>query len=327
MDAVNSDSMSLDSFKNMVEENIEQLVLSKMASKIDKPVMSIAREVLMGGGKRYRPMLSILAYSASGGSDVGECMDLALSAELIHTATLVHDDVYDQSKMRRGKPTIHSSYGMAHAIITGDYLFSLGFELGAKYEERIVGQVRESCAGIASGEILQFHHINDLSTSPEDYYEIIDGKTARPFASGCSSAAMVASAAEEKIQALWGYGMELGRAFQLVDDLLDLIGDETIGKPRGTDVHEGKMTLPIIYALTMLHGPERSQLRDVLRNFSNDRLSELCELLERSGSFGYSKILISNHVQRSLDFLEPLDDSEAKELLKEIAMISKSRTA
>ncbi|MEC7757284.1 MAG: polyprenyl synthetase family protein, partial [Candidatus Thermoplasmatota archaeon] len=90
MDAVNSDSMSLDSFKNMIEENIEQLVLSKMASKIDKPVMSIAREVLMGGGKRYRPMLSILAYSASGGSDVGECMDLALSAELIHTATLVH---------------------------------------------------------------------------------------------------------------------------------------------------------------------------------------------------------------------------------------------
>tara|TARA_B100001029_G_C14967397_1_gene398131 strand:- start:315 stop:1004 length:690 start_codon:yes stop_codon:yes gene_type:complete len=229
--------------------------------------------------------------------------------------------------MRRGKPTIHSSYGMAHAIITGDYLFSLGFELGAKYEERIVGQVRESCAGIASGEILQFHHINDLSTSPEDYYEIIDGKTARPFASGCSSAAMVASASEEKIQALWGYGMELGRAFQLVDDLLDLIGDETIGKPRGTDVHEGKMTLPIIYALTMLHGPERSQLRDVLTNFSNDRLSELCELLEMAGSFEYSKILISNHVQRSLDFLESLHESEAKELLMEIAMISKSRTA
>ena len=223
-------SMTLDSIKDFVEDSIEELVLEKMSSRLDKPVMSIASDVLLGGGKRYRPILVILSYKAAGGSNHREALDLALSSELIHTATLVHDDVYDQSKMRRGKPTIHSTHGTSHAIITGDYLFTLGFEFGARYDERIVGRVRDACAGIASGEILQFEHINDLNTRPEDYYAIIDGKTAGPFAAGCSSAAMIAGSSEEVSDALWGYGMELGRAFQLVDDILDLAGGDLIGE-------------------------------------------------------------------------------------------------
>lgn len=319
-------SMTLDSIKDFVEDSIEELVLEKMSSRLDKPVMSIASDVLLGGGKRYRPILVILSYKAAGGSNHREALDLALSSELIHTATLVHDDVYDQSKMRRGKPTIHSTHGTSHAIITGDYLFTLGFEFGARYDERIVGRVRDACAGIASGEILQFEHINDLNTRPEDYYAIIDGKTAGPFAAGCSSAAMIADSSEEVSDALWGYGMELGRAFQLVDDILDLAGGDLIGKPRGTDVHEGKMTLPIIYGLTMLHGTNRDQLKDVLTNFGDDRLQELVELLEKAGSFEYAKLLVSNHVERALDHIEVLPDSEEKEMLTEIALISESRT-
>ena len=186
--------------------------------------------------------------------------------------------------------------------------------------------MRDACAGIASGEILQFEHIHDLNTRPEDYYAIIDGKTAGPFAAGCSSAAMIAGSSEEVSDALWGYGMELGRAFQLVDDILDLVGDDFIGKPRGTDVHEGKMTLPIIYALTMLHGTDRDQLKDVLTNFGDDRLHELVELLKQAGSFEYAKLLVSNHVERALGHIERLPDSEEKEMLTEIALISKSRT-
>ncbi len=319
-------SMTLDSIKNFVEDSIEELVLEKMSSHLDKPVMSIARDVLLGGGKRYRPILVILSYKAAGGDDHTEALDLALSSELIHTATLVHDDVYDQSKMRRGKPTIHSTHGTSHAIISGDYLFTLGFEFGAKYDENVIGRVRDACAGIASGEILQFEHIHDLNTRPEDYYAIIDGKTAGPFAAACSSAAMIAGSSEEVSDALWGYGMELGRAFQLVDDILDLVGDDFIGKPRGTDVHEGKMTLPIIYALTMLHGSDRDQLKDVLTNFGDDRLHELVELLKQAGSFEYAKLLVSNHVERALGHIEKLPDSEEKEMLTEIALISESRT-
>jgi len=326
MEAENVESMTLDSIKNFVEEAIEELVLRKMSSPHDQPVMSIAREVLLGGGKRYRPILAILSYKAAGGKNRKEVLDLALSSELIHTATLVHDDVYDQSKMRRGKPTIHSTHGISHAIISGDYLFALGFEFGAKYDERVVGEIRDGCAGIASGEIRQFEHIRDLNTSPEDYYEIIDGKTAGPFSGGCICAAMIAGSDKKISEALGSYGIELGRAFQLVDDILDLIGDDHIGKPRGTDVHEGKMTLPIIYALTMLHGTDREHLKDVLTNFADDRLHELVELLERAESFEYAKLLVSNHVERALSHLETLPDSDEKELLKEIAMISKSRT-
>ncbi len=326
MEADNVESMTLDSIKNLIEEAIEELVLKKISSPIDQPVMSIAREVLLGGGKRYRPILAILSYKVAGGEDQREVLDLALSSELIHTATLVHDDVYDQSKMRRGKPTIHSTHGTSHAIISGDYLFALGFEFGAKYDKRVVGSIRDGCAGIASGEIRQFEHIHDLNTSPEDYYEIIDGKTAGPFASGCSCAAMIAGSSKEISDALYDYGMELGRAFQLVDDILDLVGDDLIGKPRGTDVHEGKMTLPIIYALTMLHGIDREHLKDILTNFGDDRLHELVELLERAGSFEYAKLLISNHVERALNHIETLPDTVEKDLLREIAMISESRT-
>ncbi|MBV43500.1 MAG: hypothetical protein CMA54_01780 [Euryarchaeota archaeon] len=325
MSVMQSGAVPLESYKDMIDGEIERLVLERLSSPRDQPAMGLAREVLLAGGKRYRPMLGLIAYEAAGGEDVGNVMDFALSAELIHTATLVHDDVYDRSKMRRGKPTIHASHGIPHAIIAGDYLFALGFELGARHESRIIDLVSASCARVASGEILQLEHIRDLSTQPENYYEIIDGKTAGPFATACSCAAIVADH-EEFVEPMWNYGMEMGRAFQLVDDLLDLIGDESTGKPRGTDVLEGKMTLPIIHALTVTHGADRDQLADVLTNYNDSRLRELTDLLERAGSFDYSQLLISNHIERALESLSSLPDSGAKGLLIDFAEMSRSRT-
>jgi len=326
MGVMQSDVVSFESYKIKIEDEIERLVLERMSSPGEQPAMALARDVLLAGGKRYRPILGILTYEACGGKEVDKVMDFALSAELIHTATLVHDDVYDGSKMRRGKPTIHASHGISHAIIAGDYLFALGFELGARHEQKIIDMVSASCARVASGEILQLEHIGDLSTKPEDYYEIIDGKTAGPFATACSCTAIVTGSDEEIVETMWNYGKEMGRAFQLVDDLLDLVGDEQTGKPRGTDVHEGKMTLPIIHALTVMHGADREQLADVLTNFNDSRLRELTDLLERAGSLGYSRLLISNHVERALDNLEPLPDSDAKRMLIDFAEMSRSRT-
>ena len=326
MSVLYSNKRSIESIRGVVEGALEELILKRMSAASDQTLMTLAKEVLLAGGKRFRPIVGILAFEASGGEDRGEILDLALSSELIHTATLVHDDINDQAKTRRGQPTIHATHGTAHAIIAGDYLFALGFELGARYNSKVVDMVGASCVQVASGELLQFKHIGDLSTKPEDYYSIIDGKTAGPFATGCSCAAIVAGASEEDVEAMWGYGMELGRAFQLVDDLLDLTGDESIGKPRGSDVYEGKMTLPIIYALTTLYGADREQLADILTNFSDYRLSELTELLDRAGSFQYARMLISNHVERALENLSRLSDSNAKELLIEIAKKSESRT-
>ncbi len=310
--------------RDVIDEALENLVQDRLTGT-DAPAMSLASDILLAGGKRYRPILTLLAFEAAGGEDESEVLDLALAAELIHTATLVHDDIYDQSKTRMGKPTLHSTHGVSHGIIAGDYLFVMGFGLGGRYDEPIVTRMADTCANIASGELLQFAHIGDLATTPEDYYAIIDGKTAGPFATACACAGMVARSSAADVAALEEYGWEVGRAFQLVDDLLDLTGDVSMGKPRGTDVHEGKMTLPLIHALTMLHGVEREQLADVLQNFSDDRWGELTALLESSGSFDYARQLIENHIDRALNSLDLLPRSDAKRLLAEVAKRSGSR--
>ena len=251
-------------------------------------------------------------------------MDLALSAELIHTATLIHDDIYDQSRFR-GRPTIHSSHGLAHAIIAGDYLFALGFSKGGRYDMDVVDMIASSCTNIARGELQQFNHIGDLTTHTRRLLLYHRRKNRWSVRHRNCMSCLVAGASKEVSEMMYDFGTEFGRAFQLVDDLFDLTGDPEMGKPRGTDVHEGKMTLPIIHALTILHGSEREHLADVLNNFSDDRWNELTTLLEISGSFSYTRQLIQNHVDRALEIISNLPSSDAKDLISEVALISRNR--
>ena len=223
-----------------------------------------------------------------------------------------------EQSSRRGVQTLHEKHGLDHAIIGGDFLFVMGFGIGGRYDEQIVRIMADTCAAIASGELKQLQHVSDLSTTPEDYYEIVRGKTAGPFSSACECAAIIAGASESEIESMREFGMELGIAFQLVDDLLDLTGDERMGKPRGTDVHEGKMTLPIIHALTLLHGDARRKLADVLGEFHDERWDELEELLESGDSFGYCNILIHNHLDRALEHLHRFPESEVRDVLESI---------
>ena len=317
-------SANLDRRRDAIEEALEEFVQLRMAGS-EAPAMRLASDILLAGGKRYRPIIAILAFEAAGGDDSSKVMKLAMATEIIHTATLVHDDIYDQSKVRRGKPTLHTSIGLPQAIIAGDYLFALGFGLGGRHDNQVVDRVAEACGRIATGELQQLEHIGNLATTPEDYYSIVDGKTAFPFASGCWGAAVIAKAPEATVTALELFGMEFGRAFQMVDDLLDLIGEPSMGKPRGADVHDGKMTLPIIHALTMLHGVERERLADVLQNFSDERWEELIELLNSAESLDYVKQLIENHVERAMEALETLPRTEARDMMFELVKISESR--
>ena len=300
-----------------IEEALETLVESSMEGSTGL-AMELIQEILLAGGKRIRPVLTLLAYELAGGDDLSEVMDFAIATELIHTATLIHDDIYDGAKLRRGVQTLHEKHGLDRAIIGGDFLFVLGFGLGGRYDETIVRIMAQTCTNIAAGEIKQLQHIGDLSTTPEDYYEIVRGKTAGPFSSACECAARIAGSNPEKISALRDFGMELGIAFQLVDDLLDLTGDERMGKPRGTDVHEGKMTLPLIHSLTLLHGDSRRQLADVLSNFRDDRWDELEILIEQSDSFSYCRLLIQNHLERALEHLTIFENHEVRSVLEEI---------
>ena len=309
-----------------VQGIVEKALIEYVDERSEDPAMKYAKDILLAGGKRFRPVLGCLAYEAAGATLDDKMLRTALSAEIIHTATLVHDDIYDQAKLRRGRPTLHSQHGIAHGIISGDYLFTLGYWLGAEQGPEVIKVLAETCIGLANGELLQFDHIGDLGTSPEDYYRIIDGKTAGPIAGGCKVAGMVANADQEIVEALESFGWEVGSAFQMVDDLLDLTGNPRMGKPRGTDIYEGKMTLPIIHALTTLHGNNRENLEDVLMDFSEDRWDELIELLEVSGSIGYVRSLIDSHIQRAVESLAILPNSGQIELMIEFARKSALRS-
>lgn len=281
-------------------------------------VAELCASMLLAGGKRLRPLLILLAHEIAGGEDVEEVMPLALAFEMIHTATLVHDDINDEASLRRGVETIHTRAGLAKAVIAGDWLFVQGFGLGGRYDENIVRLMAKCCADIAVAEFHQLDHVLNLATSPEDYLSIVRGKTAGPFAAGCHAAGLVAGLTEQQAAGLGRFGMELGIAFQLVDDLLDLRGDERMGKPRGADVLEGKMTLPLIHALTLSHGKERQRLAQLIESFSDEHFEELMQLLDRSSSLTYAEILVKTHLERAILELDAFPESQAKSLMLHI---------
>ncbi len=316
----------LAAMRESIDAEIEELVA--LHSQQYGEVAIEAGKILLAGGKRLRPIIAKLAFQIAGGTDMSKIRLTALSSEYIHTATLVHDDINDESLTRRGLPTMHSVTGQAKGIIGGDWLFVQGFALGGMVcNSDVVRVISDCCANIASAEFSQLDHVLDLSTSPEDYLEIVKGKTAGPFGAACEAAAYIADASDEDRIALKNFGMQLGIAYQLVDDLLDINGDERMGKPRGADVYEGKMTLPLIHALTILHGEERVRLSEVIRNFDDSLFDELISLLEMAGSIEYANILIDNHIDRARTNLDVFPESEAKSLILTVLDMVKKRNS
>ncbi len=315
-------SAGLETLRDLIEVSLEEMISSRIESG---EVVELSGKMLLSGGKRLRPLMMCLSYQLSGGKDISEIMPLAMAFEFLHTATLVHDDINDGATHRRGIPTIHEVAGLSKAIIAGDWLFVQGYALGGQYNQEIVSTIANCCSSIAVSEFSQIDHIQNLKTSPEDYLKIVKGKTAGPFGSGCKSAGIVANAKKEQVKALETFGIEIGIAYQLVDDLLDLLGDESIGKPRGSDVIEGKMTLPIIHSLTLSHGKDRQRLAEIINSFDDSKFDELTELLDKSDSFNYTKILIRNHFDRAMQQLDCFGDSEAKNLLQSVAEYATTR--
>jgi len=301
-----------------LQERVNLLLEGHLDRQIEKGAGEVAIEskrVVMAGGKRLRPVIMILAYHACGGKIDDDILPLAIAFELIHTATLVHDDIYDDAEKRRGVETIHAAKGLAKGVIAGDWLFVQGFGLGGKYQEEIVNLVSEYCSNIAQSEFLQIDRVMDLKTSPEDYLSIVIGKTAGPFAAACKAASILAgNSIEQQIQ-METFGKEIGIAFQLVDDLLDIRGDERMGKPRGADIHEGKMTLPLIHSLTLSHGERRARLAHLIEHFEDQYFDELITLLSASDSLNYTEILIQNHIERAQNAIRSLPQNTATEVL------------
>jgi octaprenyl-diphosphate synthase len=261
------------------------------------------------GGKRVRPLLMAAAHRALGAESTVPVHALAAAFQLIHTASLVHDDVIDHATLRRGNPSLPRAFGLPSAIVTGDYLFIRAFELAADYPRSIILRCGESCADLAEGEILQENARFDLSVDREHYFRIVERKTAAIVAAGLASVAEIAGAAPPVVEGLAEYGRTLGIAFQVRDDYLDVYGDPvTLGKPLYNDYREGNPTLLSLEAYGALTGHDRDEFE---RLFQKERkatrdLLRLKELTDSSGAgprVADEALEWSNRATRSLEAL------------------------
>ncbi len=219
---------------------VEQLLLSVTKSSIQL-LSETSAHILSAGGKRLRPRLVLLSYNAAGGTTPDEVVPLAAAVEIIHTATLVHDDINDRGTMRRGRETVNSRWGGTIALLTGDYMFTKTYEIMARFPPQLNRILAQAATQLVEGETLQIHAAKQGSLDRETYYEIITKKTAALFVASAELGATAANAPQEWVEALSQYAFNLGLAFQIIDDVLDLVGDATtLGKDAGIDLAQGR---------------------------------------------------------------------------------------
>jgi heptaprenyl diphosphate synthase len=257
----------------------------------------ICHYLVDGGGKRLRPLFILLAYRACGGSDakLEDAIDAAIALELIHSATLLHDDIIDGGMLRRGKPSAYARYGPAASLVAGDYLFCRAFELCGRFEERLVHTAARACIQLTEGEVMEGRMRYRAAADLDDYIAIITRKTASLFSAGGRVAADLAGAGTETIGDMERLGHAVGLAFQMVDDLLDILGpEEKIGKPVGSDLRLGVMSLPVVLGLRS--NPELQALisnRNCLEGPALDRILSLLrqpELIERGRAMAAQQV-------------------------------------
>ncbi|MGE3769951.1 MAG: polyprenyl synthetase family protein [Bdellovibrionales bacterium] len=252
---------ALTALVNLVADDLQavnQLIIERLHSPVTL-IPEVAKYLVGAGGKRLRPVLTLAAAKLCGNCD-HRAHQLAASVEFIHTATLLHDDVVDESDMRRGNPSANTVFGNQASVLVGDFLFSRAFQLMVEDGSlETLGILSNASATIAEGEVLQLMTSNDASTSEQAYYDVIRCKTAELFAAACQVGAVVAGAHPSKVEALRSYGHNLGIAFQIVDDVLDYSAHQAkLGKIVGDDFREGKLTLPVILAIARGDETERA---------------------------------------------------------------------
>src|SRR5437867_5716611 len=265
---------------------VERRIRDSLAS--EEPLLTeIAQYVITSGGKRIRPVVTLLAFKAAGGEDIERAVDIAAALELIHSATLIHDDINDGGTERRGRAAAYLKYGLQEALVTGDFLFSKAFRIGGKLDDDIVDLTARVCAALAEGEILQKRHVGNVDLTWDEYLNIITRKTAMPIATGARVGALLGTGRLDQIEAAGDYGMNLGIAFQIVDDILDVIGDgATLGKRPGMDIKEGNVTILAIHALEDGGVSDKSELIRILRKRKKDwgEVQTALRLIRESGA-------------------------------------------
>lgn len=302
-------------------ENVNRLILERADSHVDM-VPELARYLIEAGGKRLRPMLTVAAAEHFGGGS-GQDVKFAAAVEFMHNATLLHDDVVDESDMRRGRPAARIVWGNQASVLVGDYLLGQAFLMMVETGNLAALDVlSRTAAVIAEGEVFQLVKTRDLDTTPDEYEQVIRAKTAALFEAACRVGAMAGGASEADQAALAEYGLALGLAFQLVDDVLDYGGASgTLGKNVGDDLREGKMTLPIILALQKASAEERELLAGALGDAKTgaDTVAQVVAVLERHGSLKATLDKAQGYAERAREALETLPSTEMRDLLQDVA--------
>jgi octaprenyl-diphosphate synthase len=309
----------------LVEARIRESIVS------EEPLLQdIARYVIDAGGKRIRPIVTLLSFRALGGTEMRQAIDLAAALELIHSATLIHDDINDGGEMRRGRLAAYKKFGLQNALVTGDFLFVKAFGIGGKFDADIVELTANACAALAEGEIRQQRHAFDTSVSRDEYLDIIRRKTALPMMAGAKIAGLLAGARLEEIEAVGDFGLNLGTAFQIVDDILDVVGDGArLGKPAGTDVREGNVTLVVIHALNDGSAIDMPTLARLIRKRGKPEaeVQRALSLLRDSGAVETARAEATAFGQIAKKSLDPISDSPAKEHMFHLVDFVLSRDA
>lgn len=309
---------------------VQDRIASSLRSDISL-LNSTNDSILSHSGKQMRPMLSlVMARACSGMPAVDATIRYAAASELLHNATLLHDDVADDSEQRRGVPTIMSLMGPAVSVLVGDYWLVKAMELildSAESDNKVIKVFSKTLSDLAEGEMLQLQKAQKGDTDEKDYLRIIYNKTASLFEAACVSAAMSVNASDRCRQAARDYAVALGLAFQIKDDILDYAGTDSVGKPLGVDILEQKITIPLLGAFVNAGAEEEVRVRGMIRDIVDhpEYRDEIVAFVKSNGGLDYAVLQLEKYVDQAVDALSVLEDSRAKEMLVELAHFTARR--
>lgn len=320
--------MDLDQIRDLVADDMNA-VNDRIRERLQSSVVLInqlGHYIVNSGGKRLRPLLVLLSARACGTPD-RRYLDLAAIIEFIHTATLLHDDVVDASELRRGRETANALFGNEASVLVGDFLYSRAFEMMVEIGSlRVMEILAHTTNTIAEGEVLQLLNCHDAETPEERYMEVIRSKTAKLFEAAARIGAVLGGQPQDVERAMADYGMHLGTAFQLIDDVLDYgASAEEMGKNMGDDLAEGKPTLPLIHAMRMGTGEQAALVREAIVKGGRDYADGVLEIIRGTGSLDYTRSVAAAEAGRAEACLSVLPPSAEREALSALARFSVSR--
>lgn len=324
-----SSTITLESIQHCIlddMQSVNRVIQNSLHSEVQL-VNQIADYIINSGGKRMRPALVLLSAGLFGEVTPSH-HKIAAVVEFIHTATLLHDDVVDESSKRRGQHTANAIFGNAASVLVGDFVYSRAFQMMVSVQNMQVMEVLSNTTNaIAEGEVLQLLNVHNAAISDDDYMQVIHFKTAKLFEAATRLGAIISNASHTNEIALAQYGLHIGTAFQLIDDVLDLSGNSSdIGKNIGDDLNEGKPTLPLLYAMRHGNAAETAAIKHAIEKGGLDNIQTVMQAVERTGALQHVRALAEKEANLACATLKGFKDSTFKDALLSLAQFSVSRT-